>query len=127
MQPLEDTLVAGFRCLHPVIDAILPLSANAMLDNIIVSGREFGAVASHAHAEVLIGSVAEDDNVTCADAALAFRIYGDDFIAEAALLYRICKSRSPRPASDCRRSACNMGRILRLCVFLPPRLLMKYR
>ena len=30
------------------------------------------------------------NNVTCADAALAFRIYGDDFIAEAAVLYRIC-------------------------------------
>jgi hypothetical protein len=78
--PLEDTLVAGFSYFPPVIDAILPLSANAMSDNIIVSGREFGAVASHV--EVLIGSVAEDDNVTCADAALAFRIYGDDFIAE---------------------------------------------
>ena len=52
------------------------------------------------------------NNVTSADVALAFRIYGDDFIAEAAMLYSIYKSRSPRPASDCRRSACNMGRIL---------------
>ncbi len=77
---LEDTLVGGYSYYPPVIEAILPAPANAMSDNLRISGREFGDVASSV--EVRIGSPTDGNNVTCSNPALAFKEYGTDLVAE---------------------------------------------
>jgi hypothetical protein len=77
---MEDTLVAGYSYFAPIIDQVLPTPANAFGDLLKITGREFGAQASSV--EIVIGSVANGDNVTCANSALAFREYGGDLIAE---------------------------------------------
>jgi hypothetical protein len=76
---LISTLEAGYSYFPPVIDVILPASANAIAADIKITGREFGAQASAV--EILIGS-GHADNVTCSNAALAFKEWGDELIAE---------------------------------------------
>jgi hypothetical protein len=79
IQQLGDTLNGGFDYYPPVIEMILPGAANALGDELEITGREFGREASSI--AISMGHSNHSNFITCTDASLSFRSHGSGSIA----------------------------------------------